>query len=1034
MRFGVGLRLPAGGVLALAALAVLGCGGKQAAAPHAAGTDPKQGGGEPAPAFITPARVIALPDVSVATASFADEDGSLRLIVQGMRIRERVDGSLERARQLLPAGRQIRTLELPERLGGGTLFYTDASGASQVWRAKSWAGELEPLANLDADVEAIVDGFDRLYVLDRRAFEVLALDPATGKLTDVGALPAAPAYTGLVFADAWRAAVEVPFRGVLVTFDAGASWQPSPIQQSYGLELSRGEIVVTTATGKYVVERSGALRLHDAQAGGDAAFRGAASLSPPGPGEPAGRAREPALPSPPGPLGRRPLRSAVLHGWPDSPRTAVVVENGTLGRVRLSDGTLLDVAERTQVEGACHGIRLGEGFGFVCAEERGATIVHQFEPPLSLQPILRFEEPRYVAASGNGGIVVRGRCQGPAQESSGVYCIRSAEGALREIRVRGDIGVERVVALGDGRAAVLVPPRLGAPGLLTLVDAAGRANSVKLKLPKTEAPTLALLKKGLWLDGFVEHKPGELAGWVVAAGPFVGVRVKLDGTVRVGKVENDIERVLLSGPLALVLGRTGLAAESTDGGISWREIDLPADTAPGSRPGGPGGAEERGCSPVGCAFGSWLRVGWRGKKSDKSELETVEPPPSTVGLPIPSGRWQLTCLPTGASGGTNDKRAAPPPPRYPSYHRYGGMYGAGGAPTPDAIENGPWAHFMGAAPPTKKPGDVGFDYGTEYAELQLRGYAWGARGASWDRVGNWLVRGYDRFSLERAIWSTATTRTPWPDMVTAAQVFGQDLGMGMASGWSATFDPSGRAAVLVVNSRGTLELFLAEEGRSITPVEDAQRWGIAQISGAVKLGSTWYVGSLLSGSAFRIFKIDGSRIDLFGDYPLRGSYRGSSTLGASVVRSQRGDALGIWANARKTRGAASSWYVYPVDLETARVDEPLELTPEMLGDTPGICGSEADGWLLEGEAPVMPYVDFAGSADAVRARKVEARLLVSAFGACIDALSAQAETHVPDVLGRADTSAWTAAGRLSAPLVLSDRARVGQRWAFRCAP
>jgi hypothetical protein len=256
----------------------------------------------------------------------------------------------------------------------------------------------------------------------------------------------------------------------------------------------------------------------------------------------------------------------------------------------------------------------------------------------------------------------------------------------------------------------------------------------------------------------------------------------------------------------------------------------------------------------------------------------------------------------------------------------------------------------------------------------------------------------------------------------------------MATGWSAELEPSGRAAVVLLASRGSVELFLAEEGRSITPVEDAAKWGISQASGAVKLGSTWYVGSMLSGSSFRIFKIDGNRMELFGDYPLRGSHRGSSTLAARVVRSQRGDALGIWAEARKTRAAATSWYVYPVSLENARTDEPLELVPEVLGQTPSVCGAEADGWMLEGEPPIMPYLDFAGGADSVRPRKVEVRLLVSAFGVCIDSMSAQSETEIPERLARADMSSWTASGRLSADLSLSDRARAGRRWGFRCAP
>lgn len=1020
-------------VLAMLVAGATACGGSSPSPRQPEAQAAKQSGKRRVLEFVTPARVIALPDAAVATLSFRDEDGSRRLIVQGMRLTERVDGSIERARELLPAGRQVRTLELPERFGGGHLFYTTASGSAHVWRAKTWTAELEPLANLDLDVESIVDGFDRLYVSDRRAFEVVALDPRTGKVVDSGALPPSPSYTGMAFADAWLGAVEVPFRGVLVTFDAGSSWRPLPVYPTYGIELVKDEIVVATGMGRYAITRSGVLQQHDARAGGDTLFRGAASGAAPN-HEPAKEVPDEPITPAPGPLGRRPLAAAVLHGFPDTGETALVIENGALGRVRLSDGSVVDVAERALLGGGtCHGVRVGSGFGFVCGQERGDTTVYAFEPPLSLRPLLRFDGPRYVAASDNGGLVVRGRCEGKADEASGAYCVRTPQGQLREIRVRGDVGVERVVALSDGRTAVLVPPRLGAPGLLTLVDASGRAVGIKLKLPKAEAPILALLKKGLWLDGFVERKKGELAGWVAAAGPFVGVRIKLDGTVKVGKIENDLDRALLSGQLALVLGRTGLAAETTDGGFTWREVDLPADEAPGSRRTGASVSTERGCSPVGCAFGSWLRVGWRGAKDDKSELVTAEPPPPTPGLPNPGGRWQLTCLPTGeAFGPTEPVAAARRPPPRPRYRPRHGAWGAI-APAPDAVESTDWSPFLGVAPPNKKNADVGLDIGTEYAETQLHGYAWGARGASWDRVGNWLVRAYDRFSLKDAVWSTATTRTPWADMVTAAQVFGQDYG-GMGGGWSGVMEPSGRSAVLLVSSRGTVELFLAEEGRSLTALEDVTKWGISQISGAVKLGSTWYFGSMMSGTSFRIFKIDGNRVDLFGEYPLRQGHRGGSSMIASVVRSQRGDALGIWAEARKTRAALTSWYVYPVDLETGASDEPLEITPAALGETPRVCGADADGWLLEGEPPVLPYLDFSGGADAVRARKVEARLLVSAHGACIESLSAQAETNVPERLARGAVSAWTAAGKSSAPLALTDRARGGRRWGFRCVP
>ncbi len=119
---------------------------------------------------------------------------------------------------------------------------------------------------------------------------------------------------------------------------------------------------------------------------------------------------------------------------------------------------------------------------------------------------MRFDEPRFVAPSGNGALVVRGPCTGKQAGAAGAYCIRTRDGRKSEMRVRGDLGVERLVALSDGGTAVVVPPRLGAPGTLTVVAADGSAKTVKLKLPKDDVQSLAMLKKGLWLEGFVERE------------------------------------------------------------------------------------------------------------------------------------------------------------------------------------------------------------------------------------------------------------------------------------------------------------------------------------------------------------------------------------------------------------------------------------------------------------------------------------------------------------------------------------------------
>ena len=201
------------------------------------------------------------------------------------------------------------------------------------------------------------------------------------------------------------------------------------------------------------------------------------------------------------PLGKRPLRAAVEDGWPDTETTAVVARGGALGRVSLRDGSVVAVAEDAYPEhrSTCHAVRLGlHGVGFVCGEQDGPTTVYAYEPPLAMRPVLRFEKPRFVAASGNGAIVLRGRCtdeavhdgaaggqSAPEEADARWYCVRSPTGDLREIRVKGasaDLGVERVVGLGDGRIAVIVPPRGGSPGGLSVISGNATA-SVPLEMP-----------------------------------------------------------------------------------------------------------------------------------------------------------------------------------------------------------------------------------------------------------------------------------------------------------------------------------------------------------------------------------------------------------------------------------------------------------------------------------------------------------------------------------------------------------------------
>ncbi len=1054
-------------------LVVLAASCSHTAATHVASPSAKGDKLVPPIHFVSPARIIAMPEAGT-TFTTVDPDGASRTISQGMRILTQRDGSIDRARELFPLGRQVKVLELPERLGGGFLFYASASSNTSIWHATKWTAKLEPVANIDIDVERIVDGFDRLYVLDQRSLDVIALD-GNGKPTDLGPLPVSPGFSSMAFADGWFGAVEVPFQGALVTFDAGATWRALGLGQTYGVSLDdEKRIVVMSAGGRYVIDSGGTVRLNNASSEDDVLFIGG--------GRPPGSSSQPVAisssntgPEPPrvGPLGKLPLALALSRGITEDKKTALVAKDGALGRVRLSDGELIDVDEHAFGGGNCSGIPLGDGLGFVCGEERGRTTVQAFEPPLSLRQVMTFDEPRYVASSGNGMLVIRGPCKGKIKSSqSGAYCIRARDGKLQEIRVKGDYGVERIVALDDGRIAVIVPPRLGASGTLTLIKPDGKAASTRLKLPKEDAPTIALLRKGLWLDGMLQRNRKEIAGWVVAAGPFVGVRISFDGNVRVGKVESDIDRTMMSGELALVLGRTGTAAETVDGGFHWREVNLPTSTSTSTTAGNGEPSMERGCSRIGCVFGAWLRVGWRGKDADEKDDEKDEPktakdkdkgkpkkndkkndkdakknnddfvvvenPPPSV---LPSGnggRWKLSCVPTGEVYGP----AKTAKPRTPSYDEDGMMgggygYGYGGprygatAPTPDELKSSEWFPFMGIPAPAKKGGDVGFDIGTE-GTLPFRAYVWGARGAAWDRVGNFQIRGYDPLTLRDAVWSTAVGRSPYADIVAASQAFGRDPNM--PAGWMPALEPSGRAAAILVNARGTLDILLAEEGRSVMTVADATKYGLYQLFGVVRLGSTWYFGSYLSGSSFRLFKAEGGRLLSVQDYPAS-SWRPNTNLNATLVRNVRGDSLGLWVESRKLRGQATTWYVYALDPESGDVRDVLEIPPDELAAVPPKCDDGDDGWLLIGDPPVDPYVDFMDGADGMRSRGMQARVVARDHGLCVSAMSVEADDGTTvGKIGRGNVANLVSQSKdkESYPLVVQEWGKTGRRWGFRC--
>jgi hypothetical protein len=665
----------------------------------------------------------------------------------------------------------------------------------------------------------------------------------------------------------------------------------------------------------------------------------------------------------------------------------------------------------------CNGARVGKGYGFICGETRGKTEIYAVRAPLGLSLWRRFDSPRVVSPSDNGALVVSGRCEPSAAGSSdaNARCIVSPKGEQFELTL-ADGGLSRVVALRDGRAAVLVPPTADGPGSLRVVDRAGTSRKLPLVLGRGVEGSSSLLKLGFWMHGFVESTPGVLSGWVVGRGSFVGVRVDLDGKVRASAAQRSVENALFSGQHALVVGVSGIAEQTSNGGFGWADAGLPASVeSEAQRTEATAPEVEQGCSLLGCAFRRWLRVGW-----SSASARPLSPPPrpeSTV-LPSPGGgRWQLACEPAGEVS----------PPALPIVARRG--YGGS---DPAAVPS-PWLPLLEVAAPPLGPERVGIDVGTESELVQLRAYVSGAK-SDFAKDAAFVVRVVDRYRTQGAVWSTAATPSPWPDLEQALDAFGYE-GNGPA-GWRLALDPGGEAGVLSVNWRGTTDLYLLERDAVIRRIENAPRHGLGVVTSAVRAEGVYYVVTLVDTRTFRVFELAGEVPRLVGEYrdvPFGGggtpllvrSARQNSGQASRPSESQ--SALGLWA-----RG--TGWYVFPVDARTGASAPAIEITPRVLSTLPRVCAEDEEGFLLEGPLGLEPSIEWGeGQTRGFQARAVEGRFVVSAQGLCVRELAAQADRPVrAQPLLTRGARRTQAPARGSVPLVLSDRGERGRRYGFLC--
>ena len=290
------------------------------------------------------------------------------------------------------------------RFGGGYLFYEERGrrhARSGARRGECGEALFSRSPSSRTRAESITPGLDRRrgqYVRQNASNQLRAIDAQTGAPLSTAPLPPATAYGWVAFADGWRAAlaeVDLPRRRRDVLTQA-ATWRPISIPDHVNaIQLSAsGDPTVFVNHGSYAVDQRGNVTFR-ASPSSDGSVDALAKLA-----------------TQPGPLGRRPLRAALEDGFPDSADTAIVARGGAIARVSLRNGAIVAIAEDAYAErtSSCHAVKVGAGWGFICGEREGATRVYAYAPPLAMTRVLSFSSPRFVSASGNGALVVRGAC------------------------------------------------------------------------------------------------------------------------------------------------------------------------------------------------------------------------------------------------------------------------------------------------------------------------------------------------------------------------------------------------------------------------------------------------------------------------------------------------------------------------------------------------------------------------------------------------------------------------------------------------
>jgi hypothetical protein len=283
----------------------------------------------------------------------------------------------------------------------------------------------------------------------------------------------------------------------------------------------------------------------------------------------------------------------------------------------------------------------------------------------------------------------------------------------------------------------------------------------------------------------------------------------------------------------------------------------------------------------------------------------------------------------------------------------------------------------------------------------------------------------NRFDVD-STWASLVTRTPWTTPVIAAQAFGQGDQSSELVDWSATLDAKGDAGLLRVLTRVGSQLFWAEKDRPIQAIAQVAQLDLQKPLSLARLQGHRYVAAE-HDDALVVFELEADQLQPLGRYPLLAA----DATKVQIVSSRAADALAIWV-----KTADRGWFLFPLDTQTGAALPGQHVPVERLNGVPRTCSAEDQGWQLVSDVPlatlggssVNTWLAFTPQLDQLKARDIEARVLVTHSDVCLEAVAGQLE-GVKSVSKRSATQAAAASTPVAA--TLTDRA-TGRRFGFRC--